>query len=392
MNEFQMWIPSRTFFGVGAVKNVKEQAGQLGKRALLCAARDSMRKTGALDRVVALLKEAKIDAVVKDDVDPNPTTIAINESAAVFVKEKCDFTVGLGGGSSMDTAKSVALLAANGGKIQDYLVGGPHDDMEGLKDAYPIMCITTTAGTGSEVTPWFVITNPETKEKPGTGNDSTMAKISIVDPELMITMPRKVTASTGVDVLFHAMEAYIATCATPFTDLLALRAMELVVQYLKRAMEKGDDLEARSKMAWANTLAGVAIGEGTSSTVAIHAMGHSIGGHTNQAHGMTMAALGPAYLRNTWDACPKRYADLTRIFGIYDSDMSERELAEKSADALVALLDKFECRVSMSDLGVKPEMIDKMIQGTYHAMAYPLSVSLKKLSEEDVRRIYEESL
>jgi alcohol dehydrogenase len=154
-----------------------------------------------------------------------------------------------------------------------------------------------------------VITNTKCHEKPGTGNDSTTARVAIVDPELMISLPREVTRNTGIDVLFHSMEAFIANVATPFTDLFAREAIRLVVENLGTALDNGKDLEARSRMAWANTIAGIAIGEGKSSTVGIHALGHSIGGQTDAPHGLTMAAVGTAYMARTWDADIPRYAE-----------------------------------------------------------------------------------
>ena len=293
MKCFDFHVPTHVYFGASTVLRVKDLAPALGRKALLLTGRNSMRRSGILARVEGLLKNGGVQVVTLDDVDPNPTDEAINRQTKIFKKEKCDFTVGLGGGSSMDSAKAVAFLAANGDDIRDFLAGGSNPGLAGVKDAYPIMCITTTAGTGSETTPWWVITNTARHEKPGTGNDSTMAKIAIVDPELMVSVPPAVTRATGIDVLFHAMEAFLAKTATPFTDTLCREAMGIVVQWLGRAIENGKDIEARSQMAYANTIAGIAIGEGKSSTVAIHSLGHSIGGQTNAAHGLTMAAVGP---------------------------------------------------------------------------------------------------
>ena len=196
-----------------------------------------MKQAGILDKVVGFLKAGGLQVVISDDVDANPKDVDIDRQAKAFLQNGCDFTVGLGGGSSMDSAKAVAFLAAQGGgTILDYLAGGPHADLAGTRPAFPIMCVTTTAGTGSETTPWWVITNTKCHEKPGTGNDSTMARYAIVDPELMVSLPREVTRNTGIDVLFHAMEALIANVATPFTDLFAREAIRLVVENLGKAL------------------------------------------------------------------------------------------------------------------------------------------------------------
>jgi len=237
-----------------------------------------------------------------------------------------------------------------------------------------------------------VVTNTKTHEKPGTGNDSTQPKVSIVDPELMLTLPQEVTRNTGIDVLFHAMESFIANVATPFTDLFAREAMRLVVENLGRVLDDGRDLEARTRMAWANTIAGIAIGEGKSSTVGIHALGHSIGGQTDAPHGLTMAAVGPAYMRKTWDADAARYAEVTRILGFAGNGDSEAELARRAPEALERTLEKFGCRVSMSDLGITKDKIEAMTDSAFTTMAGCLNCSLRPLSREDVVELYRQSL
>ncbi len=393
MKAFSFSIPTHVHFGASELNRLPELAQTLGKKAMLLAAKETMRACGFLERTEGLLKSAGLEVVISDDVAPNPKDYDIDRQARLFIEEKCDFTVGLGGGSSMDTAKAVAFLAAQGGgKITDYLAGGPHADLAGTEPAYPIICITTTAGTGSEMTPWWVVTNTENREKPGTGNDSTMATYAIVDPELMVTMPESVTKSSGIDVLFHAMESFLANTATPFTDIIAKESMRLTVENLGRAIADGKDLEARSLMAWANTLAGIAIGEGKSSTVGIHALGHSVGGQTDAPHGLTMAAIGPAYMRKTWDADLSRYAEVTRILGYGVDGMTERELAERSGEALVETLEKFGCSVTMRDLGVREDLIEAMTDSAFKTMLPCLECSLKPLSREDVVLLYKESL
>jgi len=393
MKAFDFSIPTKVYFGAGEVRRVAEAAPQLGRKALLLAAKDTMRQCGFIDKVAALLEEGGAEVVVSDDVAPNPRDVDIDRQARAFLDNKCDFTVGLGGGSSMDSAKAVAFLAAQGGgTINDFLARGPRADLSGTQPAFPILCITTTAGTGSETTPWWVVTNTRTHEKPGTGNDSTQAKIAIVDPELMLTLPKEVTRNTGIDVLFHAMEAFIANVATPFTDLFAREAMRLVVENLGRVLENGQDLDARTRMAWANTIAGIAIGEGKSSTVGIHALGHSIGGQTDAAHGLTMAAVGPAYMRKTWDADLARYAEVTRILGYGKAGDSDRELARQAPEALERTLEKFGCRVTMSDLGITEDKIEAMTDSAFTTMAGCLNCSLRELSREDVVELYGQSL
>jgi alcohol dehydrogenase len=393
MKAFEFSVPTRVFFGPGELRRLQELGPTLGRKAMLLAAKQTMRATGILDRALAALRAGGVEVVVSDDVDPNPKDLDIDRQARAYLEHRCEFTVGLGGGSAMDSAKAVAFLAAQGGgTIRDYLAGGPHATLQGTRPAFPIVCVTTTAGTGSETTPWWVITNTEHHEKPGTGNDSTMARYAIVDPELMVSVPREVTRSTGIDVLFHAMEAFIANVATPFSDLMAREAIRLVMENLGRVLTEGKDLEARAAMAWANTLAGIAIGEGKSSTVAIHSLGHSIGGQTDAPHGLTMCSVGPAYMAWSWDAAPARYAEVTRMLGQAAAGASDEQLARRSADALVAVLDRFGCRVRMRDLGVKEAMIEAMTDSAFKTMKGCLDCSLKPLGRGEVVALYRESL
>ncbi len=395
MKVFDFSVPTQVFFGAGELARVKELAPQLGRKAMLLAAADTMRALGFLDKTVTLLKEAGVDVVVSDDVAPNPRDKDIDRQTKMFLDEGCDFTIGLGGGSAMDTAKAVAFLAAQGGgTIRDYLAGGDKADLaaSGIDDAFPILVITTTAGTGSETTPWWVVTNTDDHEKPGTGNDSTCARFAIVDPELMLTLPVGVTRSVGIDVLFHAMEAYIANIATPFTELCSREAIRLVLENLGTVLEDGSNLEARSNMAWANTLAGIAIGEGKSGTVGIHAMGHSIGGQTDAPHGLTMAVVSLAFMKKTWNSDIARYAEVTRMLGFAEPGESDEVLAEKSPKALEEILKRFDCNITMTELGVTEDMIEAMTDSVFKTMVAVLDCSLMKLEREDVVALYKESL
>ena len=390
LKAFEFSIPTRVIFGEGKLEELVCVLDAYGKKGLLVTGRRSMRKTGILDRVIGYSEKSNVELIVNEEVDPNPTTGYINKMVDVVKNEGCEFLLGLGGGSSMDAAKAIAFVATNGGVIEDFLPGGDRSDMSGTVDALPIIAVTTTAGTGSEVTKFAVITNTRTKEKPGIGHDSMYPKVSIIDPELMITVPKNVTASTGIDVLFHALEAYISTVATPLTDLLACEAIRLTVENLGTVLETPDDILARGKMAWANTLAGIAIVQ--ASTVGIHGMGHPIGGHTNAAHGMTMASIGKAFLEYTYDGDLDRYANLTELLGHDCDGLSKEECAKNAGKALETLTKKFGVDVSIQDLGVTEDMIPTLARDAFATMGGCMDVSLKKLNVEDVIKIYKNSL
>lgn len=390
MKSFECIIPTKTIVGAGVLERLTEEVQGLGNKCMVVTYPELMKKLGTLDKVEALLKEAGSEVVVDEGVMANPTTTYINEMTETFVKEECDYIIGLGGGSVIDAAKAIAFQAVNGGKWEDFLPGGSRATLEDVEDALPVVAITTTAGTGSEVTKFAVITNEATKEKPGIGHDSLFPKVAFVDPELMTSIPRGVTAATGIDVLFHAMEAYVSNIATPMSDLCAKEAIELVVNNLGQAMNDGENLEARGAMAWANTLAGVAIFQAT--TVGIHGMGHPIGGHMNAAHGLTMAAIGPAFLRETWDGDVKRHAELTRMFGFDDGISTDEELAKQSGDALEEILKRFEVNISISDLGVEESDIPQLTKDAFGTMEGCMVSTIKELNTEMVEKIYRNSL
>ncbi|MCT4593910.1 MAG: iron-containing alcohol dehydrogenase [Anaeromicrobium sp.] len=390
MKNFDFSVPTKVLFGEGKLNELKDYLGNMGKKGLLVTGKSSMRKTGVLDRVIKLGKESGVEIIVNEGVEPNPTSDYINHMSKLVRKEGCDFLIGLGGGSPMDAAKAISLLAINDGVIEDYLPGGKYEDMANVLGALPIVAITTTAGTGSEVTMFSVITNKKTKEKPGIGHQCLFPVLSIIDPELMVSVPKHITLSTGVDVLFHALEAYICTVATPLTDMYALEAIKLVLENLGDVLEDGSNLEKRSKVAWANTLAGMAIVQ--ASTVGIHGMGHPIGGHTNSPHGMTMAALGKAFLDKTYDGDIDRYSNITKILGYDCEGLSKKECAAKSGEALQRVLDRFGAHVTISDLGVKEDMIETLAKDAFKTMGGCMAVSLKELDVEDAISIYKSSL
>lgn len=390
MANFEFSVPTKVIFGEGKLSELKNHVSNMGKKGLLVTGKNSMRKTGILDRVLNICSEQGVDIICNEGVEPNPTSDYINEMAKVACENNCDFVIGLGGGSAMDAAKAISLIATNDGIIEDYLPGGKYNDMANVEGALPIVAITTTAGTGSEVTMFSVVTNKATKEKPGIGHECLFPAISIIDPELMVSVPKSVTRATGVDVLFHAMEAYLSKVATPLTDIYALESIKLVLDNLENALEDGSNIQSRANMAWANTLAGMAIVQ--ASTVGIHGMGHPIGGHTNSAHGMTMAAIGKAFFDATYDGDIKRYSNMTKVLGYDCEGLSEEECASKCGEALENVLKRFGADISISELGVDESMISTLARDAFTTMGGCMDVSLKKLNVEDAIEIYRNSL
>lgn len=390
MKAFEFTVPERIVFGVGAINKLSEKAKGLGTKALVITGRSQRPEKAALvKKVTSLLAEAGIESVIFDKVEPNPRSTTCNEAARVCRENNCDVTLGLGGGSPMDVAKFTAMLAVNDGRMEDYMPGGKYASKpESVLKCLPIICITTTSGTGSEATPYAVVTNSENGNKPGLGYDFWYPRLSIVDPELMVSMPQDVTHNTGVDVLFHALEAYISKIATPASSIMAAEAIRLTVANLKKALDNPEDIEARSAMAWANTLAGIAISNG--GTIAIHGMAHPIGGHTDAPHGATLSAVAPAILSYTWKGNPKVYADLAKLLGAADDD--EETLAAGCGETLRSFLRSVGQDVSVGSLGVTREMIPTLAEDAFFTMSGAMGNTWMQLSVEDAIKMYEMAL
>ncbi len=386
MTEFNYYIPTRILFGAGKL-NELATVKLPGKKALIVTTHGkSVKRYGYLDRVIALLKQnGDTQAVVFDKVLPNPVKSHVHEAAEFCKREGCDFVIGLGGGSAIDSAKSIAVLARNGGDYWDYING------KKVVDALPIVAITTTAGTGTEADPWTVITNEATQEKVGFGCDATFPVLSIVDPELMLSVPANLTAYQGFDAFFHAAEGYIANIATPVSDLFALKSMKLLFDWLPRAVADGSNLEARTHVALANTLAGMV--ESTSSCTSEHSLEHAMSGLCpGLPHGAGLIMISLAYFRHFAAVASDRFVEMARNLGVNMEGLSDAEKPMAFVNALAGL--QAECGVNdlkMSDYGIRPEDFPRLAQLARDAMGGLFMLDPAPLTDDDVIHIFTES-
>ena len=382
---FSMHIPTRILFGCGELKKLATEK-MPGKKALIViSGGTSMRKYGYLGNVERYLKENGVDTVVFDKILPNPVKQHVMEAAALCRAEGCDMVVGLGGGSSIDSAKAIAIMACNEGDYWDYIPAGSGKG-RAVECALPVIAIPTTAGTGTEADPWAVITNEEVHEKIGFGCPLTYPAISIIDPELMVSIPPQLTAYQGFDAFFHAAEGFIANCATPISDLFALEAIRLLYKYLPVAVKDGRNLKARAKVAWASTLAGMV--ESTSCCISEHSMEHAMSAYYPQLpHGAGLIAISEAYFETFRNDCMKRYMK-----------MADAMLEAKSnrpsdfIDALVRM--QKECGVygiKLSDWGLKEEDFPKMVQNARATMGNLFTLDPRPLTDDEVLDIYRKS-
>jgi alcohol dehydrogenase len=344
------YMPALNVMGNGclveAINYIKAQGFKQG----LIVSDNVLSKIGVVKKFTDLLDEQKISSVVFDKVQPNPTVSNVNDGLALLKKNHCDFVVSLGGGSPHDCAKGIALVASNGGEIADY---------EGVdqskKPQLPLIAINTTAGTASEMTRFVIITDETRHVKMAIVDKHTTPMLSVNDPSLMVGMPASLTAATGMDALTHAIEAYVSTGATPITDAVALKAIELIQTNLPTAVENGENIEAREQMAYAQFMAGMAFNN--ASLGYVHAMAHQLGGFYDLPHGVCNAILLPHVQRYNAQVCPKRLKDIANCMGVNVSTMSAEEGAVAAINAIEKLGIKIGIPAGLKALGVKPDDI-----------------------------------
>jgi choline dehydrogenase len=324
--------PTRLVHGIGAIGTLGQEAQALGMRRPMVVTDAGIVKAGLLDEALGPLRAAGLDPVVFDRVRANPDVGLVDEAGALYIGNRCDGLVALGGGSSIDTAKGAGLVAVLGGSILRYEYG--HDPI--TRRIPPLIAVPTTAGTGSEVTLWAVITDPDRKIKFNVGGTPDLAPwVALIDPALTVGLPPGVTAGTGMDALAHAVECYTMAYHQPFTDAVALQAVDYVSRWLRAAFEDGSNLEARYHMSLAAMLAGMSYG--TDSAGAAHAMSQSAGGVHDVPHGdLTGRVLGPVVEYN-YMGDPPRFARIAEAMGIPTRDLHPVDAAERAVDEVYRL-------------------------------------------------------
>jgi choline dehydrogenase len=353
--------PTRLVHGIGAIGSLGQEARALGMARPLVVTDAGIVKAGILDEALAQLRREGVDSVVFDGVRANPDVGLVDEAARFYTSEGCDGLIGLGGGSSLDTAKGAGVVVIHGGSILQYEFG--HDPI--TRRIPPLIAVPTTAGTGSEVTLWAVITDPDRRIKFNVGGTPNLAPwVALIDPALTVNLPPSVTAGTGMDALAHAIECYTMAYHQPFTDAVALQAIDYVSRWLRVAYEDGANLEARYHMSLAAMLAGMAYG--TDSAGAAHAMSQSAGGVHDVPHGdLTGRVLGPVVEYN-YLGDPPRFARIGEAMGIKQQtrDQHPVDAAERAVEEVYRLTR--EVRIpTLQDLGFSEDEIPHLAKIAY---------------------------
>jgi len=388
--DFNYFMPTRILLGAGKLNQLANATYLPGKKALIViSSGPSMKIYVYLDRVIGYLRDNGVQSTVFDKILPNPIVEHVTEGAALAKQEGCDFVVGLGGGSSIDSAKSIAVMAKNPGEYWDYVRGGSGKGKRLSEGALPIVAIPTTAGTGTESDPWTVITKTETNEKIGWGTDCTYPTLSIVDPELMTSVPPHLTAYQGMDTFFHAVEGYLSTINNPASDIHALDAIGLVTEYLPVAVKDGNNIEARSALAWASTQAGFV--ESLSTLISHHSLEHAISAyHPNIPHGAGLTATSVPYFTYLAERSGARFPDIARKMGEDVDTLPEAEKPFAFVTALKKLIDNIGMeKINLPSLGVKKEEAPAIAQNSIDTMGGLYRCTPAKLDKEDVVKILE---
>lgn len=384
--QFTLFSHTKLLFGAGKLATLGEETLPGRKALLLLSSGKSARLSGALDIVTVQMEKAGVTSVPCAIIHENPTKDLVMEAAAAARENGCDFILAVGGGAVLDSAVAVAAMATNPGDLWDYVVGGTGKAQPLSCAPLPIVTVTLTAGTGSELNNWGVISKLDTHEKIGFGGDPRLIpKIAVVDPELMRTVPPKYTAYQGFDALFHHTEVMMSNGVNLLSEALALSAIENIARYLPRATADGNDLEARTRVAYGSTLAGITMQ--LTSTTAQHSMEHAMSAyHPNLPHGagLIMISLAFAAYFIEHHACDGQFIKIARVMGLPEADKPE--------DFLTALANlQKACGVDdlkMSDYGIRPEEMMTLAVNARETMGGLFLANPCPLNDEDCAGIF----
>ena len=386
---FNLNSPTNLLFGAGSLQQLGSQTMPGKKALLLLSAGKSAKVSGALDKTQEQLEKAGVEYVPRAIIKENPTKDLVMEAAGVAKENGCDFIVALGGGAVLDSSVAVAAMATNHGDLWDYVVGGTGKAQPLANDPLPIVTITLTAGTGSEINNWGVISKLDTHEKIGFGGDPRLVPVlAIVDPELMKTVPPKYTAYQGFDALFHNTEVMMSKGVNILSETIALSAIEHIAKYLPKAVADGNDLEAREHVAYGSTMAGVTMQ--LTSTTAQHSMEHAMSAyHPNLPHGAGLILISKAFAEYFIErhACDEQFVKMARVMGKPDADKPEDFVT-----ALVKL--QQDCGVAdlkMSDYGIQKEECMTLAVNARETMGGLFLANPCEMNDEDCAGVFEKA-
>lgn len=373
------YFPSTVLMGAGAIESVPGEIKNLNVKKAIVITDNVLVKVGIVGKVLAVLDRENIEYVVFSDVKPNPTVKNVEDGYKVLKDNNCDFIISIGGGSPQDAAKGVGILGTNGGRLVDY--NGVHLSKH---KSLPIVAINTTAGTASEATINYVITDEERKVKMVIVDKNSMASVAVNDANLMVDMPKSLTAATGMDALTHAIEGYVSTGATAFTDMFNLEAIKVIYANLKQSVEDGKNIEAREQMAYGQFVTGMGFSNGGLGIV--HSMAHQLGGFYDLPHGVCNAILLPHIMEYNMDVAGDKFVNIGGAMGIETCDMTLDEAKVACIEAVKALSKAVGIPENFKEMGVDQKDIDQLADLAMQDLCTPGNP--REATKEDMIEIY----
>lgn len=377
VNSFEFVLPTRIKFGEGIVGEIADVVKELGDKKPLVVTDKGLISAGVVAKITAVLEANDVEYTIFDGIEPNPRDTTVQKAYEQARADGNDSLIAIGGGSSMDTAKAVGVLMANGGRVNDY---------EGLDMFQNPIChliaVPTTCGTGSEVTFWSVITDTERHFKMSLGSPKCAATVALVDPDMVSSLPPSVIAATGMDALSHAIEGYTCRLAEPITDACGIYAIKMIGENIRAAVYT-DSKEAKGNMLLASLIAGICFGN--SDIAGVHCMGEALGGLYDTPHGVTMAMLLPYVSEYNYVADYKKYAEIARALGEDVDGLPIRDAAAKSVDALHKLC-KDLCIPTMKEIGAKESDLEELAKRA--SVNVSVDSNPRKATEKDFLEIF----
>ncbi|MGQ9587810.1 MAG: iron-containing alcohol dehydrogenase [Thermoplasmata archaeon] len=379
-------MPKRTYFGPGALERIGEAVRRFDARNAFVISDQGVAKAGLVRSLVDAVRAHAKKVSVFDETEPEPTVQSVGKALAALRRARdVDLLISLGGGSVMDTAKCANIVVMNGGSILDYEEG--RENGRAIGDLIPHVAIPTTAGTGSEATVWAIFIDPKRKFKAGTQDPRLIADLVILDPKVTTTMPPRVTAATGMDALTHAIEAFVSASSNEFTDALAIKAIKLIADSLRKAVDNGGDIEARGNMLLASYMAGIAFSN--SSCGIVHTLAEALGGFYRIPHGITNSLMLPSVMEFNSSARQEKFARIAELMGEDVRGLSVQAAAERSVAAVRRLSKDIRLPQTLREVGVRRKDIPALV-----ASAYPwanISGNPREVAEGQLRDLYEKT-
>lgn len=374
-----------SYFGPGAREVLPQEITRLGLKKAFVATDKDLIKFGVADKVLDVLRKAEIPFEIFSEIKPNPTVSNVKAGVAAFAESGADFILAIGGGSSIDTAKAIGIITNNPDFSDVVSLEGVADTK---KKAVPIIALPTTAGTAAEVTINYVITDEENHKKMVCVDPNDIPAIAIVDAELMYTLPKSLTAATGMDALTHAIEGLITKGAWEMSDMFEIKAIEMIARHLETAVNEPSNAEARDGMAVAQYIAGMAfsnVGLGV-----VHGMAHPLGAIFDIPHGVANALLLPIVMEFNMPAALDKYVDIAKAMNVYKPGMTTEEAAQAAVDAVKDLSKRVGIPQTLTEIGIKEEDLDRLADAAFADVCTPGNP--REVSKEIILNLYKRAL